>query len=116
MPNSGNARKQQRQKIEQIARTLAECGFVAQHRLDDYPRDAQDLRVIGHDDQPDAGHRPLAAKGTCEALGIYRGEDVRGVRGPETPPKGFREQNFSCAYVFGRTEPGRASQLRAVRC
>ena len=29
MPNSGNARKQQRQKIEQIARTLAECGFVA---------------------------------------------------------------------------------------
>ena len=28
MPNSGSARKQQRLKIEQITRTLAECGFV----------------------------------------------------------------------------------------
>jgi len=28
MPNSGSARTQQRLKIEQITRTLAECGFV----------------------------------------------------------------------------------------
>ena len=28
MPNSGSARKQQRLKIEEITRTLAECGFV----------------------------------------------------------------------------------------
>ena len=28
MPNSGSSRKQQRLKIEEIGRTLAECGFV----------------------------------------------------------------------------------------
>ena len=29
MPNSGSARIQQRRKIEEIGRTLVECGFVA---------------------------------------------------------------------------------------
>ena len=73
--------------------------FVAQHRLDGHPRDAQDLRVICHDNQPHAGHRPLATTSTSEAFRIHRREDVRSVWGPEAPPRSFREQNFSCAYA-----------------
>ena len=111
MHASGSGRIQQRLKIEEIGydvggvwlcrarRTGLRARFVAQHRLDGPPSEAQELGVICHDDQPHAGLRPLAAKGTSEASRIHRSEDVRGVWGPKTLPPGIREQNFSCAYA-----------------
>ena len=108
--SGSSARIQQRLKIEEIGRTLAECGFV------ELPEQAHALGLsrstawtIVRGTHKTSGlsamtiNRMLATDhlphGYVEAFRIYRREDVRGVWGPETAPKGVRGPNFSCAYA-----------------